>query len=229
MHLFYDQHINESTLSYQLNETESRHICKVLRLKVGDLIGLLNGKGLYAEARITEANPKHCLISIESKKIEPIPSCSIHIAICPTKMNERMEWFVEKATELGVTEITFLLSKNSERKAIKLERFQNIAISAMKQSQRLYLPVINDLTKVDKFIKDHPKGYIAHCYEGTKQNLMLSFDNSSPILIGPEGDFTLEECNLAKKSEYIEITLGENRLRTETAGLYACMQAIMKG
>lgn len=228
MHLFYDQNINETSLKYQLNETESRHICKVLRLQVDDVIGLLNGKGLYAEAKIIEAHPKHCHVSIEAIKIEAAPSYSVHIAICPTKMNERMEWFVEKATELGVTEITFLLSKNSERKAIKLERFQNIAISAMKQSKRLFLPVINDLTKVENFIKDHPKGYIAHCYDGTKHSLMHSFDSTSPILIGPEGDFTTEECNLAKTKEYIEITLGENRLRTETAGIYACMQAIMK-
>lgn len=228
MHLFYDSNITQETASYQLNETESRHACKVLRLKQGDSIGLLNGNGLYAEAVITDANPKRCLVELTSKQQQDAPSYSVHIAICPTKMNERMEWFVEKATELGVTEITFLLSKNSERKAIKLERFENIAVSAMKQSKRLYLPKINDLTKVDAFVKEHPNGFIAHCYDGEKQSLLEIFDSSSPVLIGPEGDFTPEEASLAKQNGYKEITLGENRLRTETAGLYACMQALMK-
>ncbi len=228
MHLFYDSNIDNQTVSYTLNETESRHACKVLRLKEGHVIGLLNGKGLYAEAKITDANPKHCVIEIISKTFEEAPSYSIHLAISPTKMNERMEWFVEKTTELGITEITFLLSKNSERKNIKLDRFQSIAISAMKQSKRFYLPKINDLTKVDTFIHNNPNGFIAHCYEGSKFELPIIFDSSSPILIGPEGDFSIEECKLAKKNGYKEITLGKNRLRTETAGLYACMQALMK-
>lgn len=228
MHLFYDSNITPETVSYQLNETESRHVCKVLRLKEGDSIGLLNGNGLYAEAVITDANQKRCSVELVSRQQQEAPSYSVHIAICPTKMNERMEWFVEKATELGVTEITFLLSKNSERKAIKLERFENIAISAMKQSKRLFLPKINDLTKVEQFIKSHPNGFVAHCYDGKKQSLLEIFDGSSAVLIGPEGDFTTEEALFAKQNGYKEITLGENRLRTETAGLYACMQALMK-
>ncbi|MCO5261100.1 MAG: 16S rRNA (uracil(1498)-N(3))-methyltransferase [Crocinitomicaceae bacterium] len=228
MHLFYDTAITEETVHHQMNENESRHICKVLRLKDGDLIGIQNGNGLLATAKITDANQKRCAISIVSKETEVAPSYSIHIAICPTKMNERMEWFVEKTTELGVTEITFLLSKNSERKAIKMERFESIAISAMKQSKRLFLPKINPLVKVDQFVKDHPNGFIAHCYDGEKKSLMTTFDNCSPILIGPEGDFTLDESDLAKINGYQEITLGNNRLRTETAGLYACMQALMR-
>lgn len=228
MHLFYDPNITEDTVSYQLNEAESRHVCKVLRLKEGGRVGLLNGNGLYAEAQITDADSKRCSVEIISREQQPLPSRSVHIAIAPTKMNERMEWFVEKTTELGITEITFLLSKNSERKTIKPERFHNIAISAMKQSKRLFLPKINDLTKVDAFIRNHPNGYIAHCFEGEKQSLLKIFDNSSPVLIGPEGDFSPEECEMAKKHGYREITLGENRLRTETAGLYACMQALMK-
>lgn len=228
MHLFYDPDITKETITYQLNETESRHVCKVLRMKEGDTIGLLNGNGLFAEAIVAEANPKRCTVEITGRKEQPAPSYSIHIAIAPTKMNDRMEWFIEKATELGVTEITFLLGKNSERKAIKQDRFQNIAVSAMKQSKRLYLPKMNDLVKVDAFIREHPNGFIAHCYDGDKQRLPDVFDGSSPILIGPEGDFSPEEAALAKKNGYKEITLGENRLRTETAGLYACMQALMK-
>jgi 16S rRNA (uracil1498-N3)-methyltransferase len=228
MHLFYDADITPSTTLHQLNETESKHVCKVLRLKEGDVIGMLNGKGLSVEAKITDANPKRCSVEIVSSQSEEPPSYSVHIAICPTKMNDRMEWFVEKATELGATEITFLLSKNSERKAIKLERFESIAISAMKQSKRLYLPRINDLVKVDVFLQKNQNGFIAHCYAGEKISLLEKFDASSPILIGPEGDFTQEECNLAKERGYKEISLGTNRLRTETAGLYACMQALMK-
>lgn len=228
MHLFYDPNIAPSTKIHQLSETESKHACKVLRLKENDTIGMLNGKGLFVEAIITDANPKRCSVEIVSSQSETPPSYSVHIAICPTKMNDRMEWFVEKATELGVTEISFLLSKNSERKAIKLERFESIAISAMKQSKRLYLPKINDLVKVDAFLQKYPGGFIAHCYGGDKMNLLEIFDSSSAILIGPEGDFTQEECNLAKEKGYKEISLGVNRLRTETAGLYACMQALMK-
>lgn len=227
MHLFYDASITQSTVSHQMNETESRHICKVLRLKEGDVIGLLNGNGLFAEAKITNANPKRCAVDLVQFTFEEAPSYTVHIAICPTKMNDRMEWFIEKATELGVTEISFLLSKNSERKAIKLERFEGIAISAMKQSKRLYLPKLNDLQKVDAFVKNHPNGFIAHCYESEKVSLMSAFDQQNPILIGPEGDFTQEECKLAESNGYKVITLGENRLRTETAGLYACMQALM--
>jgi 16S rRNA (uracil1498-N3)-methyltransferase len=228
MHLFFDSRIDATTKQFELDETESRHIVKVLRLKEGDEIGLLNGRGLQATATILNAHQKHCLVELVAITEQTPPSYSIHIAICPTKMNERMEWFVEKSTELGITEITFLLSKNSERKAIKLERFENIAISAMKQSKRLFLPKINDLTKVDDFVKQHPNGYMAHCYEGEKFHLLSDFDFKSPILIGPEGDFTLQEYENAVNNGYRAITLGENRLRTETAGLYACMQALMK-
>lgn len=228
MNLFYVSDITEHDDGFSLSESESKHACKVLRLKEDDKIGVLNGKGLFAIAIILEANPKHCKVKLIEKKLDEHPPYSVHIAICPTKMNDRMEWFVEKATELGITEITFLLSKNSERKAIKLERFENIAISAMKQSKRTFVPKINDLTKVESFIKAHPNGYIAHCYEAEKSDLFQTFDGNSPILIGPEGDFTLEECKLAEVNGYQTITLGENRLRTETAGLYACMKAIMK-
>lgn len=228
MHLFYDSNITEQVDSHFMSEDESRHICKVLRLKTTDKIGVLNGNGLFVKAEIIDANPKKCAIAIIHKSKQTAPSYSIHIAICPTKMNDRMEWFIEKATELGITEITFLISKNSERKNIKLDRFKNIAISAMKQSKRLFLPKINDLTKVEQFIENNPNGYIAHCYDGDKQSLFTIFDCSSPILIGPEGDFTIDECNFALKHNYKVITLGENRLRTETAGLYSCMQAVMK-
>src|SRR5690606_34925613 len=148
-------------------------------------------------------------ITLETKQEEN--KKQIHIAIAPTKMNDRMEWFMEKATELGITEITLLLTKNSERKAAKLERFEKILVSAMKQSKRLYLPVLNDLTTFSEFINKHPKGLIAECYDGEKSTITERFEQQNcPILIGPEGDFTLEEVEEAKKSGYLSISLGEN-------------------
>lgn len=229
MNLFYAPHIDTKTQQHVLSEQESKHICKVLRMQVGNLIGLLNGKGLLATTQITDANPKKCILNILDFQQEEASKQHIHIAICPTKMNDRLEWFVEKATEIGVTEISFILSKNSERTKIKFERFQNIAISAMKQSQRLYLPVLHQLMSVKEFIQKHDNGFIAHCYPSVeKLNLLNVYDFKSPILIGPEGDFTQEECVLAEQKSYTFIDLGKNRLRTETAGLVACMQAVNK-
>lgn len=229
MRLFYDATIESGVQSHVLSEDESKHACKVLRMKNGDSLALVNGKGYYFETEIVDAHPKRCEVEITLETKQEEDKKQIHIAIAPTKLNDRMEWFMEKATELGITEITLLLTKNSERKAAKLERFEKILVSAMKQSKRLYLPKLNDLTSFNEFISQHPKGLIAECYDGEKSTITESFTNQNcPILIGPEGDFTLEEVEQAKKSGYLSISLGENRLRTETAGLYACMQALMK-
>jgi 16S rRNA (uracil1498-N3)-methyltransferase len=178
--------------------------------------------------RIIDANPKKCRVEILQIREEEVPAYSIHIAIAPTKNNDRIEWFLEKATEIGVTEITLLLCSNNERKHTKEERFEKILISAMKQSKRLFLPKLNKLTSLKDFVTSHPNGLIAHCYEEEKNTIFTSFKSDEcPILIGPEGDFTLQELELALKNGYKTLTLGENRLRTETAGLYACMQAKM--
>jgi 16S rRNA (uracil1498-N3)-methyltransferase len=228
MHLFYDPTISADEQLHILSEEESKHACRVLRLKEGDEIALLNGKGSEFVTRIIDANPKKCRVEILQIREEEVPAYSIHIAIAPTKNNDRIEWFLEKATEIGVTEITLLLCSNNERKHTKEERFEKILISAMKQSKRLFLPKLNKLTSLKDFVTSHPNGLIAHCYEEEKNTIFTSFKSDEcPILIGPEGDFTLQELELALKNGYKTLTLGENRLRTETAGLYACMQAKM--
>jgi 16S rRNA (uracil1498-N3)-methyltransferase len=228
MHLFYDPTISADEQLHILSEEESKHACRVLRLKEGDEIALLNGKGSEFVTRITDANPKKCRVEILQIREEQVPAYSIHIAIAPTKNNDRIEWFLEKATEIGVTEITLLLCSNNERKHTKEERFEKILISAMKQSKRLFLPKLNKLTSLKDFVTSHPNGLIAHCYEEEKNTIFTSFKSDEcPILIGPEGDFTLQELELALKNGYKTLPLGENRLRTETAGLYACMQAKM--
>ena len=228
MHLFYDPTISADEQLHILSEEESKHACRVLRLKEGDEIALLNGKGSEFLTRITDANPKKCRVEILQIREEHAPAYSIHIAIAPTKNNDRIEWFLEKATEIGVTEITLLLCSNNERKHTKEERFEKILISAMKQSKRLFLPKLTKLISFKEFVTSHPNGLIAHCYEEEKNTIFASFKSDEcPILIGPEGDFTLQEVELALKNGYKTLTLGENRLRTETAGLYACMQAKM--
>jgi 16S rRNA (uracil1498-N3)-methyltransferase len=226
MRLFYDSTIAIDAKQHILSEEESKHACRVLRMQVGDELAIVNGLGSEFTAKITEANPKKCRLEILSVKTEAAPSYSIHIAIAPTKNNDRIEWFLEKATEIGVTEITLLLCKNNERKHTKEDRFEKILVSAMKQSKRMYLPKLNALTSVKDFLQAHPNGLIAHCYDAPKDTLQAQFTSTDcPILIGPEGDFTLEEVDLALKNGYKTITLGENRLRTETAGLYAVMAA----
>lgn len=206
-----------------LPEEESKHACKVLRMHEGHQISIVNGRGDELIAEITDANNKAC----EVKKLYfihiPPDDFHIHIAIAPTKMNDRFEWFLEKATELGIHRITPLLCSNSERKKIKHERYQKVIVSAMKQSKRVYLPVLDDLTTLDNFIKLNPKGVLAHCYEGEKSMPADSLEKKNcPILIGPEGDFTNLEVEKLIQSGYQSITLGETRLRTETAGIYAC-------
>lgn len=225
MHLFYDPTITSLLKEHTLNEEESKHACKVLRLKEGDVISILNGHGFEFLTEITDANPKKCKVKITSFEEKKEPDYAIHIAIAPTKNNDRIEWFLEKATEIGITEITLLLCTNNERKLVKTERYEKILISAMKQSKRLFLPKLNSLVTFKEFILKNPKGLIAHCYDGEKQSIQESFlKNNCPLMIGPEGDFTLTEVEIALQNGYKAITLGENRLRTETAGLVACMQ-----
>lgn len=226
MRLFYDPNIENGAKTHTLNEEESKHIIRVLRMNNGDKIGILDGRGTLFTGEIYETHAKRCSVNIVGTEVDSISNYDIHIAIAPTKQNERIEWFIEKATEIGITEITFLQCKNSERVKSNTDRFMKKAISAMKQSHRKRLPVINSLVDFDSFVKSHPNGLIAHCYEGVKNKIDEVFKTTDcPILIGPEGDFTIEELKLAEENGYKTITLGENRLRTETAALYACMQA----
>ncbi len=226
MRLFYDPNITPSDTKHTLSEDESKHVIRVLRMKLGERIGILDGNGSSYTCEIIDDSPKRCGLSVIEVQTEEKQNIEIHIAIGPTKQMERIEWFIEKSTEIGITEVTLVECKNSERLKIKTDRLEKKAVSAMKQSHRKYLPKINTLTKLSDFIKNNPNGLIAHCYDEERSEFNTVFKRvNCPILIGPEGDFTREEIELAKKYGYKTITLGKNRLRTETAALYTCMQA----
>ena len=223
MHRFYTPELTLEFSHLTLSEAESKHAVQVMRLLNDQQIELFNGKGLSAIATVIDNHPKRCSVRINQRSEHPKEN-QIHIAIAPTKNMERLEWFVEKATEIGITEISLIKCQNSERREVKIERLEKILISAVKQSGRYFMPQLNPLVKWTDFLKKNPNGLIAHCREGEKMKIDTSFQNKV-IVIGPEGDFTLEEIELALGRGYSPITLGENRLRTETAALVACMQA----
>ena len=226
MQLFYNPGISESDDVFSFDKEESRHIVRVLRKKIGDKIHITNGKGWLFEAELTLADIKHCAVTIISKALQPKRSYSLHLAVAPTKMNERYEWFLEKATEIGIDEITPIICDNSERKVIKLERFEKIIQSAMKQSLQCYLPKLNQTILFKDFINQNASGqkFIAHCEETEKASLksLLKAHEDCFILIGPEGDFSTKEIEMALHNDFIPVTLGNTRLRTETAAVVAC-------
>ena len=215
----------------ELPDKEAQHATRVLRLRENDEIFLLDGRGDIFRAEITDITNKRCQYSIIDKTHQDkYWQRDIHIAIAPTKMMERMEWMVEKATEIGVDEITFLNCRFSERKTIKRERLEKIVISAVKQSRKAYVPKINEMLSFGDFIKGHNHGarYIAHCYDETERKYLFDELKSNKeeditVLIGPEGDFSVDEVKLAVDSGFIPITLGSSRLRTETAAISALM------
>ncbi len=223
MHTAYCSELHKETVAVELNEIESNHVVKVLRRREGDAVQIANGKGLKALGTVKLAHPKKCLISIQTIEEEAPSKHFIHVAIAPTKNMDRLEWFVEKATEVGVDKITLLACKNNERKVVKMERLDKIVLSAMKQSQRFYLPELAELTPLKLFVKNFPNGGLAHCYDNLdidKGKVFISdWKGNGPLLIGPEGDFTMEEVEIALKNGYTTIDLGKNRLRTETAAL----------
>lgn len=226
MRLFYDPEIIDNASSQVLSEEESKHILRVLRLKEGDQIGILNGKGYLFTCSITGSTGKRCEVMVTERNSTPKKATTIHIAISPTKQSERMEWFVEKATELGVDRITFLETKNGERSKVNLDRMLRKAISAMKQSKQLWLPQLDVESSFDRFISANGDGLIAHCYDEPKEEFSSVFKTTvCPILIGPEGDFTPEEVSNALQNGFRSLNLGQTRLRTETAALYACALA----
>jgi len=215
---FYAPNLQITDTSYFLTEEESKHCIRVLRMQVDDSLELINGKGLLFQVIIIEAHPKKCAVKVLSVVQMPAPKKEIHIAIAPTKNMDRMEWFVEKAGEIGLTKLSLIKCHNSERKVCNLERMQKIAIAAMKQSKQYYLPEIEELISFNTFLAKYPKGMIAHCYQEEKTEIATA-TQTGPLLIGPEGDFSKEELALALKSGYLPVSLGENRLRTETAAL----------
>jgi 16S rRNA (uracil1498-N3)-methyltransferase len=228
MHIFYIPDIKG--YEAELPEKESGHAIKVLRMNVGSRVNIVDGKGGLYYAEITEANPRRCRLKILNYQKElREKNYRLHIAIAPTKNIDRFEWFLEKATEIGIDEITPLLTSHSERKIIKPVRLQKILIAAMKQSQKANLPELNTLTAFNDFIKENniKQKFIAHCNKGHKPHLkdMIQKGSDVLILIGPEGDFSDEEIKNSLQAGFKEITLGNSRLRTETAGVAACLIA----
>ncbi|MDR1763895.1 MAG: 16S rRNA (uracil(1498)-N(3))-methyltransferase [Dysgonamonadaceae bacterium] len=224
MNLFFAPQIAENPL---LPEQEARHALNVLRLGAGGEIDIADGKGRFYRAIILEPNPKRCkleIISIEEQK--PLWDNKIEIAVAPTKNIDRMEWFVEKAVEIGIDSVVFLACRYSERKEIKIERLQKVAIAAMKQSLKATLPEIGGMIDFKTFIHSEFDGqkFIAHCYPLDKELLTTAYwkNENVRILIGPEGDFSEEEIALANEAGYTAISLCNSRLRTETAALFAC-------
>jgi len=226
MQLFYNPILTKNTQQVTFDKTESRHIVRVLRKKEGDSVFITNGLGNLFTAKIILANDKKCLVEISNIEDKPNPrNYYLHIAIAPTKLNDRFEWFLEKATEIGVDEITPIICDHSERKIVKMERMQKIIHAAAKQSLKFYFPKINEPVTFQKFIKLPFKGkkLIAHCEKTSKNGLksVVQKLDRTTILIGPEGDFSLKEIQQSFENSYIPISLGKSRLRTETAGIVA--------
>lgn len=224
MHVFYTPNIQEIQ---ELPEEESVHCLRVLRLTQGDEIMLTDGKGSFYKAKISIISGKRCFFTISERICQkPFWYGHLHLAIAPTKNMDRIEWFAEKATEIGFDELSFINCRFSERKIIKTERIEKIVVSAVKQSLKARKPIVNEMIPFDKFVKNPFVGdkFIAHCYEGEKPLLkdLLSRNNDTLVLIGPEGDFSKEEVELALANGFRPISLGKSRLRTETAALVAC-------
>ena len=226
MHLFYtpDLELNEGEY-YSLNKEESTHCIKVLRLREKDIICLTNGLGRFVFAEISDANPKNCsFVVTEVKEDYGKRDFRIHIAVAPTKNMNRMEWFLEKAVEMGVDKISFFIGEHSERTSIKRERLEKIMISALKQSLKAYMPELNENADFMELINSNEtKKFIAYCNPEGRTSIKESYNKGEDvlILIGPEGDFSKKEVELALNKGFQAITLGESRLRTETAALFA--------
>ncbi len=211
---------------FEFDADESKHCVRVLRLKSGDLVQLTNGFGILFQGVIIDDNPKKCVVKIgELIKTEPINKSYLHLAVAPTKNIARFEWFIEKAAEIGVNEITPLQCDHSERIVIKPERFEKIQIAAIKQSQQTWLPKFNPITRFSNLINSNQSGqkFIAFVDEKQKQTLKSAYlpGSDALILIGPEGDFSANEIKSAIAAGFAPISLGKNRLRTETAALVA--------
>ncbi|OBQ54224.1 16S rRNA (uracil(1498)-N(3))-methyltransferase [Tamlana sp. s12] len=226
MQLFYNPEINDQTAQISFDKTESKHIVKVLRKTSGDTLHITNGKGWLFIAEITMPNINKCMANIISKTQQKKRDFNLHLAVAPTKMNDRYEWFLEKATEIGIESITPIICDHSERKVVKNDRFERILQSAMKQSLSCYMPTLNEPILFKDFINGSFSGdlFIAHCEDSDKKSLKQKLipNKDVTILIGPEGDFSPKEIDLALKNKFIPVTLGETRLRTETAAIIAC-------
>jgi 16S rRNA (uracil1498-N3)-methyltransferase len=219
MSTFYAPSLQSGQSHYQLSEEESKHCVKVLRMQVGAPIELINGKGLQAFTILEDAHPKRSILRLESSIFHD-QTPTLHIAMAPTKNMDRIEWYLEKATEMGLSKLTFLLCEHSERKQVNMERLEKIAIAAMKQSKRFYLPELDGPIRFEDFLQHQPSGYFGHCEEGEKIGLS-GLKSTLPFLIGPEGDFSPAEINASLQSGYQAVEMSAFRLRTETAALLA--------
>ncbi len=226
MQLFYNPTITENTSQFSFEKEESKHIIKVLRKSVGDIVHITNGYGWLFTAEVSIPNINKCVVNIISKVKQTKHDYNLHLAVAPTKMNDRYEWFLEKATEIGIDTITPIICDHSERKQIKTERFEKILQAAMKQSLSCYMPKLNEPIHFKAFVNQEFKGdlFIAHCEETDRKSLknVLKPKHDITILIGPEGDFSTKEIALAVNNKFIPVTLGNTRLRTETAAIVAC-------
>lgn len=227
MQLFYDPNIVSSQTSYTLNEEESKHCIRVLRLTVDDIIYITDGKGTMCKCRITQPTPKKCIVAIEQvTENYNQRHYKLYMAVAPTKTNERYEWFIEKATEIGIDAIIPIICFQSERRNVNIERYERIANSAMKQSIKAYLPHVEQPTKFSELIARPFQGdkFIAHCNEDQDIKLLKTLaspDRDTLILIGPEGDFSPSEVEQARQHGFKTISLGNTRMRTETAAVAA--------
>ena len=226
MQLFYNSDIKQGDITFFFDKEESKHIVKVLRKKERDKIFITNGLGYLFESEIILASEKKCEVKITKESFQEPDKFYTHIAVAPTKMNDRLEWFLEKATEIGIHEITPIICDHSERKVYKIDRAEKIIQAAMKQSLHYYIPKINEPISFSQFVKSNieRQKFIAHCEETDKKSFKneVKKEEKITILIGPEGDFSTKEINLAIENHFIPVTLGNTRLRTETAALVAC-------
>lgn len=226
MQLFYLPDLSKEHKIADFSKDESKHIYKVLRKKKGDDIDITNGKNILFKGIISSISKNNCQVSIKDVvEKNPLPY-SLHVGISLLKSNERFEWFLEKASEIGITEITPLICDRTEKKFINENRFKKILVSSMKQSLKLHLPKLNSVSNLKDFIEiqNKEKLFIAHCND-SKKNLLIKLikpKSSSLILIGPEGDFTNKEVENCNNKKYQNVSLGDTRLRAETAGIVAC-------
>jgi 16S rRNA (uracil1498-N3)-methyltransferase len=224
-------YVPDAAHASELPDDEAVHAVRVLRMTVGDEMMLMDGEGTFYRAQVTLASQKHCLYEIvESLPQERQWQGHIHLAIAPTKLMDRIEWMTEKVVEVGIDELSFLDCQFSERRSLKLSRIEKIVVSAVKQSRKAYMPQLNDLESFKAFVKRHSTGcrYIAHCYDELERvnlfdELRKGGDEDAVVLIGPEGDFSIDEVRMAVEAGFVSVDLGKSRLRTETAGLSAVM------
>ena len=227
MQLFFHPEVKEADKEVVFSSDESRHIVKVLRKKEGDELHLTNGKGWIFITQIISADQKSCTAKIVSSEKEPPAPYHLHLAVAPTKMNDRYEWFLEKATEIGIHEISPIICEHSERKVVKLNRYERVVQSALKQSLHTRFPILNEPVNFSDFMEQEHRGqkFVAHCEDdGKKRPLFNEIKKNSmvTVLIGPEGDFSSEEISIALEKGWQPVSLGNSRLRTETAAIVAC-------